>query len=144
MQINQIKPKNKLQKKKRIGRGGKRGTYSGRGQKGQKSRAGAKIKSQVREAISKFPKKRGVHFVVFKKLCREVQLKDIVKAFPKGGNINPKTLKKAGLISKTKDQGKKIKILGTIPLSSPYIIKNCLLTQKASKAIIEAGGKIES
>ena len=29
--------------RKRIGRGGKRGTYSGKGQKGQKSRSGAKI-----------------------------------------------------------------------------------------------------
>lgn len=29
--------------RKRIGRGGKRGTYSGKGQKGQKARSGAKI-----------------------------------------------------------------------------------------------------
>jgi len=46
MQLHQLKPKNKLKKAKRIGRGGKRGTYSGKGIKGQRSRAGAKIRPE--------------------------------------------------------------------------------------------------
>ena len=39
MQIHELKPNHKRKTGKRIGRGGKRGTYSGRGVKGQKSRA---------------------------------------------------------------------------------------------------------
>jgi len=34
-----------------VGRGGKKGTFSGRGNKGQKSRAGAKFKPLVRDWI---------------------------------------------------------------------------------------------
>jgi large subunit ribosomal protein L15 len=43
----------------RIGRGGKRGTTSGRGQKGQKSRAGHRIRPAERDLILKIPKQRG-------------------------------------------------------------------------------------
>lgn len=59
MQLNQIKPVHKLKSKKRVGRGGKRGTYSGTGMNGQKSRAGAKIRPEIRDFIKKTPKKRG-------------------------------------------------------------------------------------
>jgi len=60
MQLHQLQPIHKNKVKKRIGRGGKRGTYSGRGQKGQKARAGAKIKPAERELFLKLPKLRGV------------------------------------------------------------------------------------
>jgi large subunit ribosomal protein L15 len=98
MQIHQlIKPKNKSseREKRRIGRGGKRGTYSGKGMKGQKSRAGAKIKPQIREVVLKFPKKRGVYFNPLKKPSKIVKLENIVSSFPEGGIIDPKKLKKA-------------------------------------------------
>ena len=36
MQLHQLKPIHKNRKSKRVGRGGKRGTYSSRGMKGQK------------------------------------------------------------------------------------------------------------
>lgn len=62
MQFHQIQPSRRLKKKKRIGRGGKRGTYCGRGIKGQKARAGAKIRPQVRDLIKKIPKVRGYKF----------------------------------------------------------------------------------
>jgi large subunit ribosomal protein L15 len=59
MQLHEIQPCQKQKTKKRIGRGGKRGTYSGKGMKGQKSRAGAKIRPEVRDLIKKTPKLRG-------------------------------------------------------------------------------------
>lgn len=59
MQLHELQPKHKLKKQKRIGRGGKRGTYSGRGIKGQKSRAGRKLKPAIREFIKRYPKLRG-------------------------------------------------------------------------------------
>ena len=39
MQLHEITPTNKKKAKKRIGRGGKRGSFSGRGMNGQKSRS---------------------------------------------------------------------------------------------------------
>ena len=59
MQSHQLKPTHKRKKPQRIGRGGKRGTYSGAGIKGQKSRAGAKIRPEIRDFIKKLHKLRG-------------------------------------------------------------------------------------
>lgn len=59
MQLHELKPIHKRKKAKRVGRGGKRGTYSGRGQKGQRARAGRKMKPVVREIIKRYPKLRG-------------------------------------------------------------------------------------
>lgn len=59
MQLHEIEPIHKLKTKKRVGRGGKKGTYCGHGVKGQKSRAGAKIRPEIRDLIKKMPKKRG-------------------------------------------------------------------------------------
>jgi len=144
MQTHQIRPNNKSSKKRKVGRGGKRGTYSGRGIKGKRSRAGSKIKPQIREMILKFPKRRGVSFNSLKKKSLVIKLKDIVKVFPEGGVINPSKLKKVGLIKKAKGKIRRIKILGAIPLSKEYIIKNCLVSEKVKEAIIKAKGKIDS
>ena len=62
MQLHELRPKHKIKKRKRIGRGGKRGTYSGRGMKGQKSRAGARFEPIIRGLIKRYPKLRGYKF----------------------------------------------------------------------------------
>ncbi|MDP3725906.1 MAG: uL15 family ribosomal protein, partial [bacterium] len=59
MQIHEIKPKHKRKKIKRLGRGATRGTYSGRGIKGQKARAGRRMRPEMRDIIKKIHKKRG-------------------------------------------------------------------------------------
>ncbi len=59
MQINDLQPQYKNKDRKRVGRGGKRGTYSGRGVKGQKSRSGRKMQPFMREIIKRYPKIRG-------------------------------------------------------------------------------------
>jgi large subunit ribosomal protein L15 len=43
MNIHTLSPHPSQRSRKRVGRGGKRGTYSGKGMKGQKSRSGASI-----------------------------------------------------------------------------------------------------
>lgn len=62
MQLHELRPLHRGKKRKRVGRGGKRGTYSGRGQKGQKSRAGRRLKPVIREIIKRYPKLRGYKF----------------------------------------------------------------------------------
>ncbi|MBI2013770.1 MAG: uL15 family ribosomal protein [Candidatus Colwellbacteria bacterium] len=59
MLLHEIKPKYPNKKKKRIARGGKRGTTSGRGQKGQKSRSGRRIRPASRDYTQRLPKLRG-------------------------------------------------------------------------------------
>jgi len=59
MQLHELNPEHKNKTKKRIGRGGKRGTYSGRGMKGQNARAGRKLRPAIRDLIQQLPKLRG-------------------------------------------------------------------------------------
>jgi large subunit ribosomal protein L15 len=59
MQIHTLAPAHPRRAEKRIGRGGKRGTYSGRGQKGQKARAGHNIRPGLRDVLIRTPKLRG-------------------------------------------------------------------------------------
>jgi len=144
MQVHELKPSYKQKKKKRVGRGGKRGTYSGRGIKGQKARAGRKIKSQLREMVLKFPKKRGLKFKkVQQREIIEVKLKDIVKKLPQGGEVTPKKLMEMGLIKIPKSKKFYVKILSGEPISVPLRIRNCLVTQKVKDFVLKAGGTIK-
>lgn len=59
MQLHNIAPRHHNTTKRRVGRGGKKGTYSGRGLKGQKSRAGNKVRPALRDFVLKVPKLRG-------------------------------------------------------------------------------------
>ena len=58
VQFHQLKIKNRRKKSRQVGRGGKRGKTSGRGTKGQKARAGRKLRPEMRDIIKKFPKKQ--------------------------------------------------------------------------------------
>ena len=62
MQLTDLKPTHISKNKKRIARGGKKGTTSGRGTKGQKSRAGRRVRPAERDYIKSLPKLRGYKF----------------------------------------------------------------------------------
>lgn len=133
MQLHELKTK-KSKKKKRIGRGGKRGTYSGRGMKGQKSRAGRKIRPALRDFIKKIPKKRGYRFKAGPR-PQVVNLKDLEKHFSDGDIVSPETLLKKGLIGKVKKEG--VKILGSGKLTKKLEIKDCKISETVKKALGE-------
>ena len=61
MQLHELQPNYYNKDAKRIARGGKRGRTSGRGQKGQKSRSGRKIRPAIRDFVQRLPKLRGKH-----------------------------------------------------------------------------------
>ncbi len=61
MQLHELQPNHYNKEAKRIARGGKRGRTSGRGQKGQKSRSGRKIRPAIRDFVQRLPKLRGKH-----------------------------------------------------------------------------------
>lgn len=139
MQIHELKPKNKNKSKKRIGRGGKRGTYSGKGMKGQKSRAGARMAPIAREFIKRYPKLRGYNFSPLKKSF-VVNLSLINSFFKDGEVVTPQTLTKKGLIGRSKKLP--IKILGNGKIDKKVIIRDCFVSEKAKEAVEKAGGKI--
>lgn len=108
MQLHQLQPTVKSRNKKRIGRGGKRGTYSGRGQKGQRARAGHRIRPAERDLIQRLPKLRGFKNKPLKPKPKVVNFSDLEKKI-EGSIINRETLLKAGLI---RESDKRVKILG--------------------------------
>ena len=135
MQLHELKPTHKTKKKKRVGRGGKRGTYSGRGVKGQKSRAGRGPRPALRDIIKKIPKKRGYRFKSIKKKPQVVNLKDLEKHFSIGEKITPEVLLEKGLIDKVKGKTPEVKILGQGKLTKKVTIEGCLMSKSVERTI---------
>jgi large subunit ribosomal protein L15 len=135
MQLHQVKPIHKQKSKKRVGRGGKRGTYSGKGVKGQKSRAGRKMRPELRDYIKKIPKKRGYRFKSISQKPEVVNLRDLEKFFNDGDLVNPEILLKRGLVSRIKGKTPEVKILGSGELKKKLKIENCLMSESVKKAV---------
>lgn len=134
MQLHELKPIHKSKKKKRIGRGGKRGTYSGRGIKGQKARAGRKIRPEIRDFIKRIPKKRGYRFKAQLK-PQIINLKDLEKHYKEGETVSPETLLKKRLIDKVKGRAPEVKILGKGKITKKLEIKDCKISKSVEKAL---------
>ena len=145
--LHTLQPTHQSKSKKRIGRGGKRGTYSGKGQKGQRARSGAHIRLAEREMTLKIPKKRGTGFVnrpkKFSGVVMTVNINRIVKSFASGEIVNVKTLAKKGLVTASKRQKIQVKILGTGKLTKKLSFVGVSVSQSARQAIEAAGGTVK-
>jgi len=143
MQIHQLRPKIKSKTKKRVGRGGKKGTFSGRGNKGQKARAGAKFKPLVRGWVKRYPKLRGYKFNVQTKTA-VVNLSALEKKFNAGDIVSPSVLVEKKMVRRaTGSKTPLVKILSQGEISKALTIKGCKVSQKAKEKIEKAQGKIE-
>lgn len=60
MQLHELQPTYPNKSRRRIGRGYTRGKKAGKGQKGQRSRAGHSIRPAEKDLIQRLPKLRGV------------------------------------------------------------------------------------
>ena len=143
MQLHELKRKHKNKDKKRVGRGGKKGTTSGKGTKGQKSRAGRKMVPMIRELIKRYPKLRGYRSFEIENYFAVVNLDVLEKNTKDGEIINPENLVKKGIISKVKGKTPKVKILGTGKLTKKLVVENCKMSETAKGAIEKAGGSIK-
>lgn len=139
MQLHQLKPKIKLKNKKRVGRGGKRGSFSGKGIKGQKTHAGRKIKSQIMELIQRLPKLRGFKNKSFFPKAIAVNVGDLDKKTTVN-IINKEALFKAGLIKKIDSP---VKILSEGEIKRSLQIEGLKVSKTAKKKIEAAGGQIK-
>lgn len=140
MQLHNLKPKTKRKDKKRVGRGGKRGTYSGRGMKGQKSRAGHRIRPQIRDVIKQLPKKRGYGFKSIKEKPAIVNIGVLEEKFKDGVQITPRSLLDAGIISRRKGKIPAVKLLGDGNLTKKLLVSECQISKSAGEKIEKAGG----
>lgn len=144
MQIHQLTTTKKRKAKKTIGRGGKRGTYSGKGNKGQKARSGASIDPLFEggrsSLVERLKKVRGFKSRNAKKTV--VKLEALEKLFKAGDVVSFETLIAAKIVDK-KETANGVKILSTGELKKKLTIsKEILLSQTAKDAIIKAGGTI--
>ena len=144
MQLQELKPVHKSKKRKRVGRGGKRGTYCGQGLKGQKARSGKRLKPAIREFIKRYPKLRG---------CRQkstftpifgvvVNLDILEKRFGSDEKITPRILLEKGIMHRIKGRIPEVKILGKGEITKKLIIEDCQISKSAKEKIEKAGGVI--
>jgi len=125
----------------RIGRGGKRGTTAGRGQKGQKSRAGHRIRPAERDLILKLPKKRGFRNKPKKEAVTVFNLGDISKKLKTYAGKGPLTVDRellvtAGLLGKN-FKGE-IKMLGTGDAGFPMVMSGIKVSKSAMEKIAKS------
>lgn len=146
MQLHELRLRHKKKRRKRVGRGGKRGTYSGRGVKGQKSRAGRRLKPVIRELIKKYPKLRGYKFRSRTKIQKPkitiLNLDVLEKKFTSGEKINPAVLMKKGLIRRIRGKVPKVKILGKGKLTKALTVEGCQASKQAKERIEKAAGQV--
>lgn len=131
MQLHQIQPIHAIKRERRVGRGGKRGTYSGRGQKGQKARAGHNIRPAIRDFIKQIPKLEGYRFESAAKYDAVINIKDIEKKFKEGEVVSPFTLIEKGLVRKIGGRVPSIKVLGMGTLSFKVKFENVKMSKSA-------------
>ncbi len=143
MQLNELKRRVANAKSPRVGRGGKRGKTAGRGIKGQKARAGHRIRPEMRDIIKKYPKLRGYKFASIEVKPQPVNLTAIETHFENGATISPATLAEKKVIRKVAGKLPQVKILATGSLSKKVSVEGCLVSEAAKAAIEKAGGSIK-
>ena len=130
--------------RKRVGRGdgSGHGTYSGRGCKGQKSRAGYKMRPGFEGGqlplIKRLPQKRG--FVnIFRTEYSVVNINKL-NMFETGSEVTPEKLVAAGVVKSLRHP---IKILAEGDINYPLSVKANKFSAAAKAKIEAAGGKAE-
>ncbi len=142
--LNSFKLPEKKKSRTRVGRGnGSKGTYSGRGLKGQKSRSGGGVplffEGGQLPLVKRLPFLRGFKNR-FKKDFSIVNLEDIENKFNEGDEVNAESLFGHNLIKK---KNSNVKILGNGNLKKSLKIKVHSVTKSAEEKIKKSGSTIE-
>jgi large subunit ribosomal protein L15 len=145
MQAHDLKPsKGSRHARKRVGRGNAAGTgtYSGKGLKGQKARAGNKPRrffegGQTR-LMRRLPHRRGFtnHF---RKEYQPVNVRQL-DVFDDGADVTPEVLAEAGLVESAK---KPVKILSTGEITKKLTVHADRFSLAAKEKIEAAGGTVD-
>lgn len=157
MDLSNLQPNTPRKSVKRVGRGGKRGTYSGGGTKGQKSRAGAGVKPGFRGGDNRiwqlFPKQRGAskkpggkgphkkhrYFRLHQDKPAVFNL-GFFNQFTEEELINPELLNKKGFLSNSET---KVKVLGDGELKRKLDFDGFTFSKSARLKVAKAGGTVK-
>ena len=159
MDLSNLQPNTRRKSVKRVGRGGKRGTYSGGGTKGQKSRAGSGVKPGFRGGDNRiwqlFPKQRGAshksggagnnrihrrrgNYQIHNEKPAVLNL-GFFNQFSEGDLVSPKILKEKGLVK----SDKKTKILSDGELNKKIQFEGFTFSKSARNSVLKNGGTIK-
>lgn len=127
--------------RRRVGRGNaRRGTYSGRGIKGQRARSGGRRGLKLRGLKQTFmhvPKQHGFRSLAPR--TQAVNLSDLEQSFEAGATVNAESLFMARCIMTT---ARPVKILGTGTLTKKLTVQANGVSATARAAIEKAGGSV--
>src|ERR1700751_3445668 len=151
LNLSSLQPAQARKDRKRVGRGlgSGKGRYSGRGIKGQKSRAGshamrAGFEGGQMPLTMRIPKLRGstskdaMPIGPFRTYSQPVNLKDLDR-FEAGEEVTPESLKAKGLIRSVK---KDVKLLGVGDLTKKLSISVHSASASAREKVEAAGGTL--
>ena len=136
-------------KKKRVGRGGSRGKNAGHGHKGQRSRAGHRIRPALRDIVQRLPKRRGYNKnrsrgVRVRPPVRHVTLHTLNTYFSANATISPQVLFDQGLVTAVKGRVPRVKIIASGSITIPLRVLRCDSSISARRLLEEAGGSIRT
>ncbi len=152
LNLSNLKPAQPRKDRKRVGRGlgSGKGRYSGRGIKGQKSRAGshkmpAGFEGGQMPIDMRLGKLRGntsadaMPIGPFRTYSQPVNVADLEQRFATGAEVTPETLKAAGLIRKLSVD---VKVLGRGELQTTLSVVAHGFSKSAVEKIEAAGGSV--
>src|SRR5712671_2660231 len=151
LNLTSLKPAQSRKDRKRVGRGmgSGKGRYSGRGIKGQKSRAGshkmrAGFEGGQMPAYMRMGKQRGstskdaMPIGPFRTSVWNVNVRDLAR-FDAGTEVTPELLKEAGLIRNLR---RDVKVLGQGELAAKLSVSAHAFSKSAAEKIEAAGGSV--
>ncbi len=152
LNLSSLKPAQKRRDRKRVGRGlgSGKGRYSGRGIKGQKSRAGshtmrAGFEGGQMPIYMRLPKQRGstskdaMPIGPHRTHSQGVNVRDLERVFEAGAEVTPEGLKSSRLIRSTRVD---VKILGQGDLTKKLVVSAHGFSKSAREKIEAAGGTV--
>jgi large subunit ribosomal protein L15 len=152
LNLHSLQPAQERRDRKRVGRGqgSGKGRYSGRGIKGQKSRAGshkmrAGFEGGQMPIYMRMGKQRGstskdaMPIGPFRTQTVPVNLRDLDR-FDAGAEVTPETLVEKGVLKNTKID---VKILGMGDISKKLTVRVHAISATAREKIESAGGSVE-
>jgi large subunit ribosomal protein L15 len=152
LNLSTLKPAQPRKDRKRVGRGlgSGKGRYSGRGIKGQKSRAGSRkmpagFEGGQMPIDMRMPKLRGntsadaMPIGPFRTYSQPINLRDLERVFADGDTVGLEALVEKGLLKNTKTD---VKILGTGELSKKLSVTAHSFSASAREKIESAGGSV--
>ena len=150
LNLSNLKPAQARKDRKRVGRGlgSGKGRYSGRGIKGQKSRAGsnkmpAGFEGGQMPIDMRAPKLRGntsadaMPIGPFRTYSQPINLRDLERLFDDGATVNLEAMVEKGLLKNTKTD---VKVLGTGDLTKKLSVTAHAFSASAREKIAAAGG----